>query len=93
MLSANSCPASLSGSRGQAGSDRHLSTSSSGKSDSNAGARATDRLEADPARVDGEVRFDAGTRGTYSADGSNFRQVPIGVVVRMTIDKAAGYAA
>ncbi|HMD95371.1 MAG TPA: hypothetical protein VKG80_22290 [Trebonia sp.] len=43
--------------------------------------------------MDGEVRFDAGTRGTYSADGSNFRQVPIGVVVRMTIDKAAGYAA
>ena len=27
-------------------------------------------------RVDGEVRFDAGTRGAYSTDGSNYRQVP-----------------
>ena len=32
-------------------------------------------------RVDGEVRFDAGTRGAYSTDGSNFRQVPLGVVI------------
>ena len=32
-------------------------------------------------RVDGEVRFDAGTRAVYSTDASNFRQVPIGVVV------------
>ncbi len=28
----------------------------------------------------GEVRFDAGSRGLYATDGSNFRQVPIGVV-------------
>ena len=39
-------------------------------------------------RVDGEVRFDAGTRGAYSTDGSNFRQVPIGVVVPHTVDAA-----
>ncbi|MFG3281425.1 FAD-binding and (Fe-S)-binding domain-containing protein [Streptomyces sp. NPDC048111] len=39
-------------------------------------------------RVDGEVRFDAGSRGAYSTDGSNYRQVPIGVVVPRTI--AAG---
>ena len=32
-------------------------------------------------RVDGEVRFDAGTRALYSTDGSNYRQVPIGVVI------------
>jgi FAD/FMN-containing dehydrogenase/Fe-S oxidoreductase len=32
-------------------------------------------------RVDGEVRFDAGSRAAYSTDASNFRQVPIGVVV------------
>ncbi|MFG2311516.1 FAD-binding and (Fe-S)-binding domain-containing protein [Streptomyces sp. NPDC048566] len=32
-------------------------------------------------RVRGEVRFDAGSRGTYSTDGSNYRQVPIGVVL------------
>jgi FAD/FMN-containing dehydrogenase/Fe-S oxidoreductase len=43
------------------------------------------------ARVDGEVRFDAGTRGAYSTDASNYRQVPIGVVVPRTVD-AAGEA-
>ncbi|MDQ3914473.1 MAG: FAD-binding oxidoreductase [Actinomycetota bacterium] len=31
--------------------------------------------------VDGEVRFDAGSRALYATDGSNYRQVPIGVVV------------
>ncbi|HET8581974.1 MAG TPA: FAD-binding and (Fe-S)-binding domain-containing protein [Jatrophihabitans sp.] len=40
------------------------------------------------AAVDGEVRFDAGTRGAYSTDGSNFRQVPIGVVVPRSIEAA-----
>jgi FAD/FMN-containing dehydrogenase/Fe-S oxidoreductase len=50
----------------------------------------TGRLEADlAARVDGEVRFDAGTRGAYSTDGSNFRQVPIGVVLPRTVEAAA----
>src|SRR5262245_34550930 len=29
----------------------------------------------------GEVRFDAGARAAYSADASNYRQVPIGVVL------------
>ncbi|MGH3165291.1 MAG: FAD-binding and (Fe-S)-binding domain-containing protein, partial [Trebonia sp.] len=38
------------------------------------------------AHVDGEVRFDAGSRAAYSTDGSNFRQVPIGVVVPRTVD-------
>jgi FAD/FMN-containing dehydrogenase/Fe-S oxidoreductase len=47
-------------------------------------------LEVDlAARVDGEVRFDAGSRGAYSTDASNFRQVPIGVVVPRTVDAAA----
>ena len=32
-------------------------------------------------RVDGEVRFDDGSRAAYSTDASNFRQVPIGVVI------------
>ncbi|HWF69060.1 MAG TPA: FAD-linked oxidase C-terminal domain-containing protein [Mycobacterium sp.] len=32
-------------------------------------------------RVDGEVRFDPGSRAAYSTDASNYRQVPIGVVV------------
>ncbi|HEY7049710.1 MAG TPA: FAD-binding and (Fe-S)-binding domain-containing protein [Jatrophihabitantaceae bacterium] len=40
------------------------------------------------ARVDGEVRFDEGTRGAYSTDASNFRQVPIGVVVPRNVDAA-----
>src|SRR5436309_9828542 len=31
--------------------------------------------------IDGEVRFDAGSRALYATDGSNYRQVPIGVVV------------
>ena len=31
--------------------------------------------------VDGEVRFDAGSRALYATDASNYRQVPIGVVI------------
>src|SRR4051812_34503251 len=31
--------------------------------------------------VEGEVRFDAGSRALYATDASNYRQVPIGVVV------------
>jgi FAD/FMN-containing dehydrogenase/Fe-S oxidoreductase len=31
--------------------------------------------------VRGEVRFDAGSRALYSTDASNYRQIPIGVVV------------
>ncbi|MFG1851076.1 FAD-binding and (Fe-S)-binding domain-containing protein [Actinomadura geliboluensis] len=34
--------------------------------------------------VEGEVRFDAGSRAMYANDASNFRQVPIGVVVPRT---------
>ncbi|MFJ8080116.1 FAD-binding and (Fe-S)-binding domain-containing protein [Streptomyces sp. NPDC096205] len=40
------------------------------------------------ARVDGEVRFDAGSRAAYSTDASNFRQTPIGVVVPHTPEAA-----
>jgi FAD/FMN-containing dehydrogenase len=29
----------------------------------------------------GEVRFDSGSRAVYATDGSNYRQVPIGVVI------------
>ncbi|SFW85894.1 FAD-binding and (Fe-S)-binding domain-containing protein [Amycolatopsis australiensis] len=39
-------------------------------------------------RVRGEVRFDRGTRAAYSTDASNFRQLPIGVVVPRTPDDA-----
>jgi FAD/FMN-containing dehydrogenase/Fe-S oxidoreductase len=31
--------------------------------------------------VDGEVRFDAGSRALYATDGSNYRQAPLGVVL------------
>jgi FAD/FMN-containing dehydrogenase/Fe-S oxidoreductase len=34
--------------------------------------------------VNGEVRFDAGSRALYATDGSNYRQVPIGVVIPKT---------
>lgn len=39
-------------------------------------------------RIDGEVRFDAGSRAAYSTDASNYRQVPIGVVVPRTAQAA-----
>jgi FAD/FMN-containing dehydrogenase/ferredoxin len=32
-------------------------------------------------RVRGEIRFDSGSRALYATDGSNYRQVPIGVVL------------
>ena len=36
--------------------------------------------------VQGEVRFDAATKAMYANDGSNFRQVPIGVVIPRTLE-------
>src|SRR6478752_8903275 len=42
----------------------------------------TDALESGLRRhISGEVRFDDGTRALYATDGSNYRQVPIGVVL------------
>src|SRR5258708_24149505 len=32
-------------------------------------------------QVEGEVRFDVGTRAAYATDASNYRQVPVGVVI------------
>jgi FAD/FMN-containing dehydrogenase/Fe-S oxidoreductase len=50
-----------------------------------------ERLRAD---VAGEVRFDDGSRALYATDASNYRQVPIGVVVpRSTDDVLATVAA
>lgn len=34
--------------------------------------------------IEGEVRFDEGSRALYSTDGSNYRQVPLGVVIPKT---------
>lgn len=36
--------------------------------------------------IEGEVRFDKGSRSLYATDASNYRQVPIGVVVPRTVD-------
>src|SRR5713101_7739762 len=36
--------------------------------------------------VRGEVRFDSGSRALYATDGSNYRQVPIGVVLPRDVD-------
>jgi FAD/FMN-containing dehydrogenase/Fe-S oxidoreductase len=45
------------------------------------------RLAADlRARVDGEVRFDPGSRALYATDGSNYRQVPHGVVIPRSLE-------
>jgi FAD/FMN-containing dehydrogenase/Fe-S oxidoreductase len=37
-------------------------------------------------QVRGEVRFDSGSRALYATDGSNYRQVPIGVVLPRDVD-------
>src|SRR5579863_8747322 len=44
-------------------------------------------------RIGGEVRFDAGSRGAYSTDASNYRQVPIGVVVPHSVEDAVAAVA
>ncbi|MCZ2804547.1 FAD-binding and (Fe-S)-binding domain-containing protein [Modestobacter sp. VKM Ac-2983] len=61
-----------------------------------AGERDVDvaALEAELARrVDGDVRFDAGTRGAYSTDASNYRVPPLGVVEPRTVEDAVEAAA
>ncbi len=35
-------------------------------------------------KVSGEVRFDEGSRALYATDGSNYRQIPLGVVIPKT---------
>jgi FAD/FMN-containing dehydrogenase/Fe-S oxidoreductase len=42
--------------------------------------------EALRAQISGDVRFDRGTRALYATDGSNYRQVPIGVVLPRDAD-------
>jgi FAD/FMN-containing dehydrogenase/Fe-S oxidoreductase len=47
-------------------------------------AKEVDRViieQALQSAVEGEVRFDDGSRALYATDGSNYRQVPIGVVI------------
>jgi FAD/FMN-containing dehydrogenase len=51
-------------------------------SDVDAGALAAELRR----HVRGEVRFDDGSRALYATDGSNYRQVPIGVVLPRDVD-------
>ena len=59
-----------------------------------AAARLREPVTADPVlleralreRLRGEVRFDAGSRAAYASDASNYRQVPIGVVLPRDAD-------
>jgi FAD/FMN-containing dehydrogenase/Fe-S oxidoreductase len=37
-------------------------------------------------QIRGEVRFDSGSRALYATDGSNYRQVPIGVVLPFDVE-------
>ena len=39
-------------------------------------------------RVDGQVRFDVGAQAAYAVDSSNYRQVPLAVVVPRTVEDA-----
>ena len=43
--------------------------------------------------VRGEVRFDRGSRAMYATDGSNYRQIPIGLVVPRDADDVAAAVA
>ena len=57
-------------------------------------ARAAKSVQVDPAslaadlrqNIRGEVRFDDGARALYATDGSNYRQLPIGVVLPRDAD-------
>jgi FAD/FMN-containing dehydrogenase/Fe-S oxidoreductase len=42
------------------------------------------------ARIRGEVRFDEGTRSLYATDASNYRQVPIGVILPRDAEDVIG---
>jgi FAD/FMN-containing dehydrogenase/Fe-S oxidoreductase len=53
-------------------------------------SRTRDLAGALQAEVRGEVRFDVGTRAAYCVDSSNYRQVPIGVVLPRDADDVAG---
>jgi FAD/FMN-containing dehydrogenase/Fe-S oxidoreductase len=43
--------------------------------------------------IEGEVRFDDGSRALYATDASNYRQVPIGVVIPRTTEDAVAAVA
>jgi FAD/FMN-containing dehydrogenase len=47
---------------------------------------ARDLVDALDAAIEGEVRFDRRTRARYATDASNFRHVPVGVVIPRSVD-------
>jgi FAD/FMN-containing dehydrogenase/Fe-S oxidoreductase len=66
-------------------SDSPLPRSSHGKP-IDAFSDAADLARALEREVRGEVRFDLGSRALYATDGSNYRQVPIGLIVPRDAD-------
>ena len=48
--------------------------------------KMTQMVEELRSNVDGEVRFDSLSKALYSTDGSNYRQIPLGVVIPRTKD-------
>jgi len=53
----------------------------------NASAVDSGALEHDlRGKIRGEVRFDAGSRALYATDGSNYREVPAGVVIPRDVE-------
>ncbi|TDD72918.1 FAD-binding and (Fe-S)-binding domain-containing protein [Actinomadura rubrisoli] len=70
----------------QSGAAAHQGAPHRGAGDGRPGAALRRALAA---RVDGEVRFDPGSRAAYAHDSSNYQQPPIGVVVPRTVDAAA----
>src|SRR3569832_2229739 len=65
----------------------HSAVSKSPGSNQDLSAAEIESLASDLAgRVRGEVRFSGGDRALYAADASNYRQVPIGVVIPKEID-------
>ncbi|MCB0359496.1 MAG: FAD-binding oxidoreductase, partial [Bdellovibrionales bacterium] len=63
--------------------DDQAHTPSSGNSSSSEAAGLPEALGSS---IEGEVRFSPGARALYSTDSSNYRQVPIGLVVPKTIE-------
>nr|WP_202901993.1 FAD-binding oxidoreductase [Thermogemmatispora carboxidivorans] len=59
----------------------HVQQRPSPRNDTLNSRRLNELTSALRAQVRGEVRFDAGSRAIYSTDASNYRQVPLGVIL------------
>ena len=64
---------------GQSADGQHLDTRFQTQYARNVNAKALEKKLRKT--IKGEVRFDAGSKGLYSTDASNYRQIPIGVVL------------